>query len=187
MGTHPGRRVARAFLALGSNLGDRRALLRQAQARLAALPGTSVTRASSVYLTAPVGGPEQDDYLNQVVEVRTKLSPRELLVEIGRIEGALGRERLVRWGPRSIDVDILWYDGTSIAEADLEVPHPRMEERRFVLEPLAELAPDLGLPIGRTVSEVLAAAGGQVVERLDDSATESEAERPADGRAEGPA
>ena len=81
-------------------------------------------RASGLYETAPVGGPDQDDYLNQVVEIRTALSPRRLLAAIGRIEAALGRERLVRWGPRSIDVDILWYDGSSVAEADLEVPHP---------------------------------------------------------------
>lgn len=159
---------ARAFVGLGSNLGDRSAMLGQARERLAALPGTTLTRASSLYVTAPVGGPEQDDYLNQVVELETSLSPRELLVEIGEIESVLGRERVVRWGPRSIDVDILWYDGSSIAEADLEVPHPRLEERRFVLEPLAELAPDLLLPSGMTVSEALERVQEQVVERIDE-------------------
>ena len=90
------------------------------------------------------------------------------MLAIGRIEAALGRERLVRWGPRSIDVDILWYDGFSIVEADLEVPHPRMEERRFVLEPLAELAPDLVLPSGRTAREALESVKGQTVRRLGD-------------------
>jgi len=149
-------------------------MLRQARQRLAALPGTSLVRASGLYLTAPVGGPEQEDYLNQVVELRTALAPQELLASINRIEAELGRERLVRWGPRSIDVDILWYDGSSIGEADLEVPHPRMEERRFVLEPLAELAPDLVLPSGRTARDALAGLRGQTVKRI----TESRGERP---------
>ena len=153
------------FLGLGSNLGDRHAMLREACGLLAELPRTSVTRSSGLYKTAPVGGPEQDDYLNQVVEIRTALSPRRLLEAIGRIEVVLGRERLVRWGPRSIDVDILWYDGSSVAEADLEVPHPRMQERRFVLEPLAELAPGLVLPSGRTVEEALGRVMDQAVSR----------------------
>jgi 2-amino-4-hydroxy-6-hydroxymethyldihydropteridine diphosphokinase len=144
-------------------------MLSRARGRLGALPGTALIAESGLYATAPVGGPEQDDYLNQVVELETTLPPRGLLLEIGRIEQALGRERLVRWGPRSIDIDILWYDGASIAEADLEVPHPRMEERRFVLEPLAELAPDLVLPSGRTVNEALEEVRGQTVERLDES------------------
>jgi 2-amino-4-hydroxy-6-hydroxymethyldihydropteridine diphosphokinase len=164
--SEPQRSAVRVFVALGSNLGDRHELLRQARLRLDWLPGTSLTRESGLYETAPVGGPAQDDYLNQVVEIRTELTPRELLDAIGRAEAALGRERLVRWGPRSIDVDILWYDGTSVAEVDLEVPHPRMEERRFVLEPLAELAPDLVLPSGRTVAEALERVGDQAVRRL---------------------
>jgi 2-amino-4-hydroxy-6-hydroxymethyldihydropteridine diphosphokinase len=156
------------FLGLGSNLGERRDMLRQARQQLAALPGTSLARASGLYETAPVGGPDQGDYLNQVVELRTALSPRGLLEAIGRIESVLGRERLVRWGPRSIDVDILWYDGSSVAEVDLEVPHPRMEERRFVLEPLAELAPDLVLPSGSTVREALGRVMAQAVTRLEE-------------------
>ena len=169
------------FLGLGSNLGDRHDMLRQVRRRLAALPETRLTRASGLYETAPVGGPRQDDYLNQVVELQTVLSPRELLMIIGRIEGSLGRERLVRWGPRSIDVDILWYDGSSVAEADLEVPHPRMEERRFVLEPLAELAPDLVLPSGNTVREALSRIGDQSVTRLeDDSQVADGKEQPGD-------
>ena len=156
------------FLGLGANLGDRRAMLCQARGLLAALPGTTLTRSSGLYETAPVGGPEQADYLNQVVEIRTALSPRGLLEAIGRIEAELGRERLVRWGARSIDVDILWYDGSSVAEADLEVPHPRMEERRFVLEPLAELAPELMLPSGNTVREALGRVMDQAVKHLED-------------------
>jgi 2-amino-4-hydroxy-6-hydroxymethyldihydropteridine diphosphokinase len=172
------------FLGLGSNLGDRDEMLRQARRLLALLPGTAVIRGSSLYATAPVGGPEQDDYLNQVVELRTELSARELLLAIGRIEAELGRERKVRWGPRSIDVDILWYDGSSIAEPDLEVPHPRMEERRFVLDPLAELAPELVLASGRTAREALAAVGGQVVERVGHGRDNSGTPPPAEGRGE---
>jgi quinolinate synthase len=110
-----------------------------------------------------VGGPEQQDYLNQVVELSTSLPPHELLAVAQRIEAELGRERLVRWGPRTIDVDILWYDGFKGSEADLEVPHPRMAERRFVLEPLAELAPDLVLPGGETVATALARVQHQQV------------------------
>jgi len=153
-------------------------MLWQARQRLAALPETSLVRASGLYVTAPVGGPDQDDYLNQVVEVRTALPPRELLAAIHRIEAELGRERLVRWGPRSIDVDILWYDGFSITEADLEVPHPRMEERRFVLEPLAELAPDLVLPSGRTAKQALSGVGGQTVSRVPDKPSPSQSRGP---------
>ena len=121
---------------------------------------------SGLYETAPVGGPEQDDYLNQVVEIATTLGPHDLLDAVHRVEAALGRERLVRWGPRTLDLDILWYDLTSVAEPDLEVPHPRMEERRFVLEPLAELAPDLVLPSGRTAAQALERVLDQDVRRL---------------------
>jgi 2-amino-4-hydroxy-6-hydroxymethyldihydropteridine diphosphokinase len=168
-------------------------MLAQAVEQLAALPGTSVTGVSGIYVTAPVGGPDQEDYLNQVVELRTTLSPRLLLQAIGRIEDALGRKRLVRWGPRSVDVDILWYHGLSTAEPDLQVPHPRMEERRFVLEPLAELAPDLVLPSGRTVAEALEEVRGQTVTRLGGShpddfredRPEPRSERPAASRGEG--
>lgn len=155
------------FLGLGSNLGDRAALLRRARERVAALPGTELIAASGVYVTAPVGGPDQDDYLNQVIEIRTALAPRELLSALQAIEGDLGRKRLVRWGPRTIDLDILWYHGFSATEADLEVPHPRMEDRRFVLGPLAELAPDLVLPSGSTVAEALSRVNDQVVGRYE--------------------
>jgi 2-amino-4-hydroxy-6-hydroxymethyldihydropteridine diphosphokinase len=145
-------------------------MLRRARALLAALPGTTLTAESGLYVTAPVGGPEQDDYFNQVVELSTALSPYELLAAIQGIEAELGRVREIRWGPRTIDVDILWYHGFSSAEACLEVPHPRMEQRRFVLEPLAELAPDLVLPSGRTVTEALAGVQDQNVRRIEDGA-----------------
>ncbi len=161
-----GRAPALVYLGLGSNLGDREALLDRARTLLADLPGTTLLAHSFLYETAPVGGPLQDDYLNQVVELRTTLSPHDLLKQVQDIERRLGRERTVRWGPRSIDVDILWYHGFSSAEAELEVPHPRMEDRRFVLEPLAELAPDLVLPSGRTVVEALRRVQDQPVRRL---------------------
>jgi quinolinate synthase len=141
-------------------------MLRQARERVGGLPGTVLSAESRLYATAPVGGPEQGDFLNQVVELRTALSPRELLAAIQSIEAALGRERRVKWGPRSIDVDILWYHEFSGADGDLEVPHPRMEERRFVLEPLAELAPDLVLASGMTVVEALVRVRDQEVRTL---------------------
>ena len=156
---------ARVYIGLGSNLGDSETMLTRALEMLSCMPETRVTASSSIYRTAPFGGPRQPDYLNQVVELATSLSPRELLGQGQAIEAELGRERNVRWGPRTVDVDILWYHGSSIAESDLEIPHPRMEERRFVLEPLAELAPDLVLPSGRTVVEALALVQDQAVGR----------------------
>jgi len=137
------------------------------------LPGTVLVSASSLYETAPVGGPEQGEYLNQVVEIETSLSPHELLAETRSIEAGLGRERAVRWGPRTLDVDILWYHDFSGAGPDLEVPHPRMEARRFVLEPLSELAPDLVLPSGRTVAEALVRVQDQAVRRVGDRTAEA--------------
>jgi 2-amino-4-hydroxy-6-hydroxymethyldihydropteridine diphosphokinase len=133
----------RAFLGLGSNLGDRWKYLREA---VASLP--DVVAVSPVYETAPVGGPEgQGPYLNCVVELSTDLGPRELLEVAQRLEAAAGRERGELWGPRTLDVDVLLVDDISVDEPDLVVPHPRMWERRFVLAPLADLAPAL-LPEG---------------------------------------
>jgi 2-amino-4-hydroxy-6-hydroxymethyldihydropteridine diphosphokinase len=143
--------MARAFLALGSNLGDRVALL---QAAVAALP--DVAAVSPVYETGPVGGPEQGRYLNLVVELDTTRSPRELLDVCREREAAADRVRGERWGPRTLDVDVLWVEGRTVDEPDLEVPHPRMWERRFVLAPLRDLAPDL------VPAERLAASEGDV-------------------------
>lgn len=131
--------AVRAFLSLGSNLGDREAALRRALALL-----DDVVGVSPVYETAPVGGPgEQGPYLNAVVELATERSPRELLETCARLEADAGRVRLERWGARTLDVDVLLVGEEVVAEEDLEVPHPRMWSRRFVLAPLAELAPDL--------------------------------------------
>ena len=128
----------RAFLGLGSNLGDREAQLRRA---VDALP--DVVALSDVYETAPVGGPEQGPYLNLVVELDTDLDARGLLAVAQRLEADAGRVRDERWGPRTLDVDVLWIAAGPVDEPDLQVPHPRMWQRRFVLEPLAELAPEL--------------------------------------------
>lgn len=130
--------MTRAFLGLGSNVGDRAGHLRAA---VDSLPG--LVAVSDVYETDPVGGPDQGRFLNLVAEIDTDLSPRELLGVCHRLESAAGRVRDVRWGPRTLDVDILWIEGINVDEPDLEIPHPRMSERRFVLEPLADLAPEL--------------------------------------------
>ena len=148
-----------AYLGLGSNLSDRLANFRQAVALLGEQDGLHVTRASRVYETDPVG-PPQPEYLNMVVEVDTRLGPKELLAACLDIERRMGRVRTERWGPRIIDIDLLLYDDERIEEPDLVVPHPRMHERGFVLVPFAELAPDLALPDGRSVSEAAECAVG---------------------------
>jgi len=143
--------IERAYLALGSNLGDRLSNLERAVRYLDALPGVRVLRSSRVYETAPVG-PVQPDYLNAVVDVETALDPRRLLEACLAAEDAMGRVRSERWGPRIIDVDVLTYDRREIHEEGLDVPHPRMHERAFVLAPLLELDADPMLPDGRTLA-----------------------------------
>jgi 2-amino-4-hydroxy-6-hydroxymethyldihydropteridine diphosphokinase len=140
-----------AYLALGSNLGDRLEHLREAVRRLGATDGIDVARSSRIYETEPVG-PPQPPYLNAVLEVETTLSPRELLEACQAVEDALGRVRAERWGPRTIDVDVLTYDELTVDEPDLVIPHPRMHERGFVLVPLGELDADAALPGGRRLS-----------------------------------
>jgi 2-amino-4-hydroxy-6-hydroxymethyldihydropteridine diphosphokinase len=132
--------VTRAFLGLGSNVGDRVAFLRDA---VASLGPVGLRATSPVYETDPVGGPEQGPYLNLVAELDTDRTARDLLGVCHRLESAADRVREVRWGPRTLDVDVLWVDGVTVDEPDLVVPHPRLWERRFVLAPLRDLAPDL--------------------------------------------
>jgi len=140
---HAGPAPRRVLLGLGSNLGDRRRTLREA---IDSLP--DVVAVSGVYETDPVGGPPgQGPYLNLVVAIESAASARELLGMSHRIESAAGRVRGERWGPRTLDIDILWIDGETVDEPDLSVPHPRMFERRFVLVPLNDVAPEL-LPPG---------------------------------------
>lgn len=137
--------MTRAFLGLGSNLGDRLDNLQRA-VRLLEDRGAHVLRSSRVYETYPVGGPSQPDYLNVVIEVEARGTARELLTECLETERALGRVREERWGPRVIDVDVLTFGTEEIDEPDLQVPHPRMHERGFVLIPLLELEADPPLP-----------------------------------------
>lgn len=138
-----------AFVALGSNLGQRERHLRQAREMLAATPGIELCAASRLYQTEPAGPVPQGPYLNAVLALSTRLSARELLERMLQVEAAAGRSRgadEVRWGPRSLDLDLLLYGDECIREEGLEVPHPRMHERAFVLEPLCELAGELRHP-----------------------------------------
>jgi 2-amino-4-hydroxy-6-hydroxymethyldihydropteridine diphosphokinase len=128
----------RTFLSLGSNMGDRRSLLRQA---IASLP--DVVAVSPVYETDPVGGPDQGPFLNVIVQLDTDIAPNALLGICHRIESAANRVRTERWGPRTLDVDIVWMDGVVMDTERLTLPHPRWKERRFVLAPMRDLAPDL--------------------------------------------
>ena len=153
------------YLSLGSNLGDREGHLRRARERLSA-SGLRLLRESSLYETEPRDFPDQPWFLNQVIEADTSLFPRQLLSALQRIERELGRRRGVSKGPRTIDLDILLFGEAVVTAPELEIPHPRLAERRFVLEPLAELAPDLRHPLTRrTVREMLAQVAGQAVNR----------------------
>jgi 2-amino-4-hydroxy-6-hydroxymethyldihydropteridine diphosphokinase len=145
--------VGRAFLGLGTNLGDRLANLQRAVDLLVVTPGIRVLRSSRVYETAPVG-PPQPDFLNAVIEIDTDLEPHEVLAAGAAVERELHRVRDVRWGPRTIDVDVLTYDERVIDTADLTVPHPRMHERAFVLIPLLDLDADPPLPGGRRARDL---------------------------------
>lgn len=146
----------RAFLGLGSNLGDRVRHLREAVDSLRAVGLVAV---SPVYETEPVGGPDQGPYLNLVVELHTDRTPHDLLGVCRRLEAAAGRVRDERWGPRTLDVDVLWVEGTAVDEPDLMVPHPRLWERRFVVAPLHDLAPDVA------DAAAVAGSGGRVERR----------------------
>lgn len=144
-----------AYIGLGSNIGDREAKLNSAVALLKEVNEVEVTSVSSYYNTAPVGYEQQPDFLNAVAEIKTTLSADKLLQVCNNIEKELRRERIVRWGPRTIDLDILLYGELIINEEHLTVPHPRMHERKFVLEPLSEIAPNAIHPVyGQTVYEM---------------------------------
>ena len=137
--------MARVFIGLGSNLGDRQGNLREALRRLAEVDGVEVAAVSSFHKTAAVG-PPQPDYLNAAAELATDLEPLDLLRRLQQIENDLGRVRTVKWGPRTVDLDLLLYDDRVIDTPDLKTPHPRMHEREFVLAPLSEIAPDVVVP-----------------------------------------
>jgi 2-amino-4-hydroxy-6-hydroxymethyldihydropteridine diphosphokinase len=154
--------MARAFIGLGSNLGEREATIRGAVGELASLG--DVVAVSPIYETEPVGFRDQPDFLNAAVELETDLEPVDLLEGLLSIERALGRKRTFPNAPRTIDLDLLLYGDQVISTPELTLPHPRLHERAFVLVPLAKLVPDLILPVlGKTVSDALAQTDSGVV------------------------
>jgi 2-amino-4-hydroxy-6-hydroxymethyldihydropteridine diphosphokinase len=154
------------YIALGSNIGDRAENLRQAREQIA-VPDLRVLRASSIYETAPRDVKDQPWFLNQVIECETDLFPRQLLARLQKIEKSMGRKRRIAKGPREIDLDILFFGDAVVKAPELEIPHPRIAERRFVLEPLAELAPEKKHPGSRkTVREMLASVANQAVRKI---------------------
>lgn len=154
--------MSRAYLGLGTNIGDRGANLERAIELLTAGSELTLKARSSIYETMPVGVEGQPKFLNMVIAVETELSPHKLL-ELGKsVEKAMGRKPGPRWGPRVIDVDLLLYDNVQVQEAELTIPHPRMWQRAFVMVPLAEIAPDLVGPGGLTVGALARQADGDV-------------------------
>lgn len=146
----------RAYVGLGSNLGEREAILMQALEALGSTEGIKVVAVSSFQETDPVGVVDQPRFVNAAAVLETSLPPRELLGRLLEVERSLGRNRSVeeRWGPRTVDLDLLLYGDETIDEPGLEVPHPRLTERAFVLEPLLELDPELQLPDGRRLRDL---------------------------------
>jgi len=147
-----------AYIAFGGNIDDRRAILERAVELLSWRRGVTVVKVSQLIETEPVGIPGQGKYLNGAAEIRTMLPPRELLAVLHEIEAELGRDRSKeqRWGPRTCDLDLLLYDGLVIDEPDFKLPHPMIAQRLFVLQPLAEIAPDLMHPVlHKTILELL--------------------------------
>jgi len=148
--------AATAYIGLGSNLNDPAQQLDEALTNLAALPDTSVTAVSRIYLSKPLGPQDQPDYLNAVAKISTRLGPTQLLKALQHIELRQGRKREVRWGARTIDLDILLYDGLQLDTPDLVLPHRELCNRNFVLLPLNDIAPELILPDKRTLASLLA-------------------------------
>ncbi|WP_308366209.1 MULTISPECIES: 2-amino-4-hydroxy-6-hydroxymethyldihydropteridine diphosphokinase [unclassified Microbulbifer] len=158
--------MTRCFIGLGSNLADPQQQLRSALDAIAALPQTALLRCSSFYRSAPIGPGNQPDYINAVAELETQLEPLDLLDGLQAIESAHGRERGIRWGARTLDLDILVFGQQHIDEPRLQVPHPRMAERNFVLLPLAELEPELQLPSGESIQTLLLQCPHNRLEKL---------------------
>jgi 2-amino-4-hydroxy-6-hydroxymethyldihydropteridine diphosphokinase len=155
--------VTTAFIGIGSNVGDREAFVRRGIEEIGGTEGITVEKISSLYATAPIGGPPQRSFINLVVKIDTDLSPRGLLEALQGIEQRIGREPSdIRWGPRVVDLDILTFGEEKVSEPDLEIPHPRMKERRFVLIPLLEIEPDAADPWGSRYADALDEAEGDV-------------------------
>ena len=143
------RKRHKAYISLGSNMGDKEKNLNDALSKIKKIPGTKLKKLSGFITTKPFGYTEQDDFLNAAAELETLLMPEELLKELLAVEKKLGRIRDIKWGPRLIDLDILIFDDEIIDEENLTIPHPWMSERMFVLEPLAEIAPNVVHPLSR--------------------------------------
>ncbi len=159
-----------AFLGFGSNLGDRHAQLAAALRNLSNDPAVRIVQGSSVYETKPVGKTDQPDFLNMVVQLTTSLSPLALLAACLDVEARLGRERRERWGPRTVDLDVLIYGTEKLNDERLILPHPRMHERSFVMVPLAEIAPDISVNerSAREIAATLSMAGLNRIESWPD-------------------
>jgi 2-amino-4-hydroxy-6-hydroxymethyldihydropteridine diphosphokinase len=163
---------ARAFVAAGSNLGEPRTQLLFATRELRATAGIHRLRSSPWYRSTAIGPGEQPDYLNAVFELHTTLAPLELLEALQRTEAQAGRVRAERWGPRTLDLDILLYDGLCVQDPRLTLPHPRLAERNFVVFPLHDLDPALVLPGGAVLAELRSSLGGHGLRRLEESSHE---------------
>ena len=160
-------------LALGSNLGDRREILQEAVDAIARIAGVQVEKVSPVYETVPVGGPPQPDYLNAVLLARTALPSLDLLDRLHEVEAEFDRVRLVRWGPRTLDIDIISVEGERSDDPGLTLPHPRAHERAFVLAPWHDIDPDAVLPGHGPVAELLESADPSGILRRDPPAPHS--------------
>jgi 2-amino-4-hydroxy-6-hydroxymethyldihydropteridine diphosphokinase len=155
--------VVTAYLGIGSNLGEREANINKALVELVRTGACRLTKVSSIYETEPVGIKEQPDFLNAAVEIETDLRPKDLLVTLREVERKTGREKTFKWGPRIIDIDILLYNDICLTEDNLEIPHPEMHKRSFVLTPLAEIAPFVKHPkLGVTAQQLSDQVGGEV-------------------------
>ena len=152
-----------AYVGIGSNAGDRAQFVRRAVEELENTGEVEVVRTSSLYETSPIGGPPQRSFVNMVAEIRTELDSRALLDTCKKIERVVGREPSeIRWGPRVIDIDILLYEQDKVSEPDLEIPHPRLTQRNFVLIPLLEIDPEVSDPWGTPYRDALPDAEGEV-------------------------
>ncbi len=156
----------RVYIGLGSNMGDKAANLARARQLINSIDDLHIIKASSLYLTAPWGKTDQEDFVNQVIAIDTELTPLELLHQLQDIEIKLGRQRNVHWGPRVIDLDVLLYGRETIDMEELKVPHPYLMQRLFALMPLQEIEPELVFPDGSKIMEVL--------HRITDSAEASD-------------